>query len=108
MLITLRKPVLVNTSSPDSEGCLLFVDDRLVAVLVRLEQGAYADPSLWGQWLLEAGFGPCETGDQELIFPTLDVAEQWATERVTLAEQIASGLTCPAIRGNGSRPHRLA
>jgi len=32
------QPVTVETNAPDEEGCLVFADDRLVAVLVRLSE----------------------------------------------------------------------
>jgi hypothetical protein len=48
------QPVTVDTNAPDEEGCLVFANDRLVAVLVRLseEHGKKA-----GRWFLEHGFG---------------------------------------------------
>ena len=43
------QPVTVETNAPDEEGCLVFADNRLVAVLVRLshEHGRKA-----GRWYL--------------------------------------------------------
>jgi hypothetical protein len=50
----------------------------LAAVLVRLEQAEHSDPTLAGQWFVEAGFGACETGHQCLVFATLEDAQDWA------------------------------
>lgn len=67
------QPILVNTSSRDTEGCLVLVDAHLVAVLVRLD-GEEHGP-LRGSWLLEAGFGPCAKIQD--AFPTLWDARIW-------------------------------
>jgi hypothetical protein len=75
---TRRQLIPVNTGSLDQQGCLLLVDGSLAAVLVRLEQAEHSDPTLAGQWFVEAGFGPCETGQQCLVFATLEDAEHWA------------------------------
>ena len=49
-------PVDVLTASQDREGRLVLIDGKLVAVLVRLSDGAH-DPLLRGAWYLECGFG---------------------------------------------------
>ncbi|ACA15133.1 conserved hypothetical protein [Methylobacterium sp. 4-46] len=74
--------MLVNTAGPDHQGCLLFVDRRLVAVLVRLEQDAFLDPEFWGHWFLEAGFGPCQPRGRAPSFATTDEALGWARQQV--------------------------
>jgi hypothetical protein len=52
-----EQPVQVAVGGDDEEGCLIFADDRLVAVLVRLSQ---LHEELAGRWYLEAGFGRLE------------------------------------------------
>ena len=75
--------VIINTGSQDVECGLLFVDDRLVAVFVRLDEEDHAELDLKGRWFLEAGFGPCAKGTwSTLTFDTLENAQQWALERV--------------------------
>jgi len=74
--------VLVNTAGPDHQGCLLFLDQRLVAVLVRLEEDDHLDPEFWGQWFLEAGFGPCQCHGIAPSFVTTDDALGWARRQV--------------------------
>jgi hypothetical protein len=68
------QPVRVDTSAKDEEGCLVFADGRLVAVLVRLsdEHGEMA-----GRWFLEAGFGRLD-GPQHPTFVDLEAAQAWA------------------------------
>ena len=65
------QPIDVQTASEDREGCLLLVEGRLAAVLVRLSDQAH-DPLLRGAWYLEAGFGLLD-GRREL-FATLEEA----------------------------------
>ena len=79
MSITCR-PVLADTASRDSEGCMIFRDERLVAVVVRIEPDDDLDPALWGQWNLEAGFGPCRVA-AGAVFPSCDAAKAWALRR---------------------------
>ncbi|MGQ7792834.1 hypothetical protein ACUN0C_10535 [Faunimonas sp. B44] len=75
MKITL-KPVRIETGSPDEDGRLVFADDRLVAILVRLSDQHEAA----GKWFLEAAFGPAETGDHP-VFADLDAASTWLAAR---------------------------
>jgi hypothetical protein len=59
------------------------VDDRLVAVFVRLDEEDHAELDLKGQWFLEAGFGPCGKGTRStLTFDSLGEAQQWGLARV--------------------------
>jgi hypothetical protein len=71
------QPVIVDTNAPDEEGRLVFANDRLVAVLVRLseEHGRKA-----GRWYLEQGFGKLE-GLVPPIFTDLDEAQDWLAQR---------------------------
>jgi hypothetical protein len=50
------QPIEVLTASEDREGCLVLVDGKLAAVLVRLNDQAH-EPLLRGVWFIEAGFG---------------------------------------------------
>jgi len=74
-----RQNVPVHTGSPDQDGCLLFADGRLVAVLVRLS-GEH-DPELVGKWFLEHGFGRLDAPEQP-VFDDLDVAQRWVILRL--------------------------
>ncbi|MBY0296264.1 MAG: hypothetical protein K2X71_09540 [Methylobacterium sp.] len=77
--------VLVDTGGVDEQGCLLFVDERLVAVLVRLERDDELKPELWGRWFVEAGFGPCQQANSAMTFASTDEAIAWACEQVAQA-----------------------
>jgi hypothetical protein len=72
------QPVTVETNAPDEEGRLVFANNRLVAVLVRLshEHGRKA-----GRWYLEHGFGKLE-GLVAPIFADLDEAQDWVAQRI--------------------------
>ena len=73
-------PVRVATGH-DEEGCLVFADDRLLAVLVRLSD---ADGALAGHWFLEAGFGVVDGVDHP-TFPDLDAAQEWLATKLRRA-----------------------
>jgi hypothetical protein len=107
---TRRQPIPVNTGSRDQQGCLLLVDGSLVAVLVRLERAEHPDPTLAGQWFVEAGFGPCETGQQCLVFATLEDAEDWAVARVIAmkpAQSSSLARQSSADDSTGAAPQRI-
>ena len=62
----------------DGEGLLIFADDALVAVLVRLSalHGAQA-----GRWFLEAAFGRLAPATPP-AFDDVDSAKTWVGERL--------------------------
>ena len=73
------RPVRINTASLDEEGLLVFVADRLVAVLVKLSEQHGSDA---GRWFLEHGFGRLD----DLKRPTfieLEAAKRWIEERLS-------------------------
>lgn len=76
------EPLLVNTASPDQQGYLLFVDEKLVAVVVRIERAEDLDVTLWGRWCLEAAFGPCQHAGASLTFAAPEKALEWAVSCV--------------------------
>ena len=67
------KPVDIATGSTDKEGCLVFKDDCLVAVLVRLS-ALHGEAE--GGWFIEAGFGRLQMGGAN-SFHDLEAAEAW-------------------------------
>lgn len=72
------QPVRVETGSPDEEGCLAFVDGRLVAVLVRLSD---QHDGAMGHWFLEHGFGRLD-GPAHPTFANLEAAQDWISLRL--------------------------
>jgi hypothetical protein len=77
-----RQDVSVDTQSEDEQGCLLFSEGKLVAVLVRLANHVHGSDR--GAWYLEAGFGRCATILPPL-FATVDEAEVWVRRQVAPA-----------------------
>jgi hypothetical protein len=75
------KPVKVRIDGHDSEGRLIFADDQLSAVIVRLDSEAHI-PEHREQWHLEAGFGPCDVRLAPPTFTTLEEAEAWVQQRL--------------------------
>jgi hypothetical protein len=71
------QPVRVETGGPDEDGCLIFADGRLAAVLVRLSD---QHEGLAGQWYYEHGFGPFD-GPAHPVFPTIEAAQEWIDRR---------------------------
>jgi hypothetical protein len=65
------QPIEVLTASEDREGCLVLVDGKLAAVLVRLSDLAH-DPLLRGAWYIEAGLGFLDGRHQ--LFASLEEA----------------------------------
>ena len=60
------------------EAQLAYVDEHLVAVLVRAE-GEDQPPGSQA-WFFEIGFGPCRA--EGTLFPTLSAVEAWIRDRV--------------------------
>ena len=72
------QPVQVATGSTDTESHLVFANDFLVAVLVRLSDEHEADA---GRWCLEAGFGPIDD-PRPPTFADVDEAKAWIANRL--------------------------
>ncbi|WP_374468345.1 hypothetical protein [Phenylobacterium sp.] len=71
------QPALV-ASGEDGEARLVWRDDYLVAVLVRLSS---AQGEMAGHWFLEKGFGSLDAPNPPAFFD-LDTAESWIRERL--------------------------
>ena len=65
------EPVLIDTSSADRKGRLIFRDDLLVAVIVCISPEC-GDDALAGRWHVEAHF--CKAHDLAPIFSSVDEA----------------------------------
>ena len=72
------QPVRVDTGGEDEEGCLVFVDGKLAAVLVRLSD-QHGDMA--GHWFLEHGFGKLD-GVEHPIFDGIEAAQDWITHHL--------------------------
>jgi len=73
------QPAQVATGSDDIEGHLVFADDFLVALFVRLSDGHAEDA---GKWFLERGFGRVDHASPPL-FADLDEAQAWIAWRLS-------------------------
>ena len=71
----------------DEEGMLVFLDGRLVAVLVRLSE---AHEGLAGDWFLETGYGPL-SGPDHSTFADLQAGLDWIDQRLAEAARRRSG-----------------
>jgi hypothetical protein len=75
------QPVKVLVDGHDGAGRLIFADDQLSAVIVRLDGEAHR-PEHRGCWHLEAGFGPCEARTPPPPFTTAEDAAAWVSQRL--------------------------
>jgi hypothetical protein len=73
--------VKVPLQGHDGEGRLIFADDQLSAVIVRLDDEAHL-PEHRGCWHLEAGFGACEARTSPPPFTTPEEAAIWVSQRI--------------------------
>jgi hypothetical protein len=73
------QPVMVDTGE-EGEGCLVFAEGWLVAVLVRLSDN-HEDAA--GRWFLEKGFGRLDRPNPP-VFADLPQAEQWIEARLEI------------------------
>lgn len=73
---TLR-PVALATDMPDSNGLLVFAEEKLIAVLSRLDASFHGKAK--GKWFLEIGFG---NGDHHVPAPfdQLSDAVRWIAD----------------------------
>ena len=65
----------------DEEGMLVFVHDRLVAVLVQLSD-AHEELGITGYWFMETRYGFPLT-EKPPLFPDLDAAQAWIGQQLT-------------------------
>ena len=70
----------INTYGGDTEGRLVMVDGRLVALLSRLD-AEYHEADSKGFWHLEVGLGPCDEV-RPVPFKTLEDAGTWVQSRL--------------------------
>ena len=73
------QPVKVLVDGHDSEGRLIFANDQLSAVIVRLDGDAHA-PDYKNLWNLEAGFGKCSVRVAPPAFTTPKEAGAWVEQ----------------------------
>lgn len=66
----------------EPEGHLVFVDDKLAAVVSRLDGEGHLTQHK-GTWFIEAGFGPCAPEGPARLFQSLDQVGRWVTRRVS-------------------------
>jgi hypothetical protein len=78
------QPIGVATSSADTDGCLLLVDGRLAAVLVRLQDEDHGD-DLQGKWFVESAYGVLSDFSGDVTFATLEEAVDWILTRQSRA-----------------------
>ena len=86
------QPARIAVEGADETGVIVRVDDRVVAILVRLDAEHYEDDQ--GRWYLEAGFGPC--AGQPPPFRRLSSGLVWISERLGHTADIIGSLPAEA------------
>lgn len=74
------QPTKVATTSTDEDGLLVYQDQHLVAVIVRLEPAVHGEPYA-GKWNLEATFGHLPYPPDK-VFEDVDHAQEWLEKRL--------------------------
>jgi hypothetical protein len=69
-------PINIVTPTVDTDGRLALVDDRLAAVLVRLQDEIHGE-GLQGTWFVEAAFGALDGKAYREVFHTLEEVADW-------------------------------
>ncbi|GJD53499.1 hypothetical protein OPKNFCMD_6275 [Methylobacterium crusticola] len=77
-----QRHVRLERDGADQDGCLIYLDDRLVSVLVRLMPGMPHPPELRHKWRVAAAYGPCAALPGTRVFDTPDEVSAWITRRV--------------------------
>lgn len=75
------QPIAIDTGSADREGCLAFVNKRLVAVLTRLDPKAHPETDSANCWHVEATFSSTVQPPRHSIFTDLDQYRAWLAAR---------------------------
>jgi len=81
--------VRVETGGSDEEGCLVFAEGKLVALIVRLSD---EHEDMAGQWFFEAGFGRLD-GPAHPSFSDIEAAQDWIAKRLVQVQQSGSHST---------------
>jgi hypothetical protein len=76
------QPISIETSTADTEGRLVLIDGRLVALLIRLQDKTHPE-DLRGSWFVEAAFGVLSEEAGTATFATLEEVAEWIKRRLT-------------------------
>ncbi|MFH6781694.1 MULTISPECIES: hypothetical protein [Methylobacterium] len=77
-----RRHVQMNRGGTEQDGCLIYLGDELVSVLVRLEPGTPHAPEHRHKWRVTETYGPCEGLARAPLFDTPDAGTDWIADRL--------------------------
>lgn len=77
-----QRHVQVHCDGAEQDGCLIYLDDELVSVLVRLESGMPHAPEHRHKWCVAETYGPCEGLARAPLFDTPDAGTDWIADRL--------------------------
>lgn len=76
------QPIAIDTGSADREGCLALVNNRLVAVLARLDPRMHLELGCGEHWHVEATFSNAIQPPKHGTFTDLEQCRAWLAERL--------------------------
>ncbi|KMO35739.1 hypothetical protein VQ03_21395 [Methylobacterium tarhaniae] len=79
-----QRHVRVTSEGADLDGCLIFLGDQLVSLLVRLQPGPSAAPEHRHKWRVAETYGPCKALARSPLFDTPDAVIDWIARRLPL------------------------
>ncbi|AWN45403.1 hypothetical protein DK419_02945 [Methylobacterium terrae] len=72
----------MNRGGAEQEGCLIYLGDELVSVLVRLEPGTPHAPEHRHKWRVTEAYGPGVSLARAPLFDTPDAVADWIADRL--------------------------
>ncbi|WP_156655646.1 hypothetical protein [Methylobacterium platani] len=77
-----HRHVRMNRGGTEQDGCLVYLGDELVSVLVRLAPGTPHAPEHRHKWRVTETYGPCEGLARAPLFDTPDAVTDWIADRL--------------------------
>ena len=79
-----QRHVRVTREGADQDGCLIYLGDQLVSVLVRLQPGIPHRPEHRHKWRVTETYGPGRALARASLFDTPDAVTAWIAARLPL------------------------
>ena len=77
-----QRHIRVQSEGADQDGCLIYLGDQLVSLLIRLQPGTAAAPEQRHKWRVAETYGPGEALARAPLFDTPDAVIAWIADRL--------------------------
>ncbi|MCF4128471.1 hypothetical protein [Methylobacterium sp. SyP6R] len=77
-----KRHLRVQSDGLDQDGCLIYLGDQLVSLLIRLQPGTAAAPEQRHKWRVAETYGPGEALARAPLFDTPDAVIDWIARRL--------------------------